>query len=56
MEELKLKRSALNQRIAERVQRLPAAEIRRLANSTAARQKLAAETKMIFNQDRKETK
>jgi hypothetical protein len=56
MEELKLKRSAINQKIAERVQRLPAAEIRRLAASVTARQALAAETKMIFNQDRKELK
>jgi hypothetical protein len=50
------KLDATTQAIAERVKQLPAAEIRRLAASVTARQALAAETKMIFNQDRKETK
>jgi hypothetical protein len=48
------KLDATTRAIAERVRQLPSAEVRRLANSTAARQKLAAETKMIFNQ--KETR
>jgi hypothetical protein len=53
MEELKLKRSALNQKIAERVLKLPSAEVRRLASSAAARQKLAAETEKLYNSERK---